>query len=296
MMKRKTILPGRCTVLIVINLFAVLALAGAAAAQSPAGLGAANHLPIVPTDVTNMSLFVGSPLGPVNMPKLNPGNVIKRLKADDFPSVAPAASDDGIIVKADSCCDFARPEPGNIDLSSGRLFVSVRKPARLAFINTPHAIVAVYADAEVLVTFRDGVLKVVNLSGIAERVKVKIHHASVTATINGTSYGEARTEGIVMAVKLGHELSASDRPLSAADLRPADGCPRRRAALFENDCLAVSEFSLEGALNQCELLKQLNNQPRGSREKKIFGDLAKMASVLNYFNGQGGFDGQGRGN
>jgi hypothetical protein len=293
MMKRKMSLLVRLAVLSLIEL---TALVGVCAAQSPAGLGAANHLPIVPTDVTNMSLFVGSPLGPPGMPKLNPGNVIKRLKEDDFPAAAPSAGDDGIIVKADSNCDFTHSEPGNIDLSGGRLFVSVRKPAKLAFINTPHAIIAVYADAEVLITFRDGVLKVVNLSGIGERVKVKIHHASVTATINGTSYSEAKTEGIVMAVKLGHELSASDRPLSAADLRPADGMARRRAALFENDCLAVSEFSLEAALNQCELLKQLNSQPRGSREKKIFGDLSKMASVLNYFNGQGGFDGRGRGN
>ncbi|MBS2007919.1 MAG: hypothetical protein JST01_12815, partial [Cyanobacteria bacterium SZAS TMP-1] len=254
-------------------------------------------IPLVPTDVTNLRLFNQPLMGPVNMPKLDPGACIKRLKEDSFPDVSQAReSSDGIIVKPKSGCDFERPAPADVQLMSGTIFVSVRKPANMVFVTTPHGVVSINQDAEVIVSYRDGLLIVMNLSAFNERVKVRIHQAAVSAQINGKSYSEASSEGIVIAVKYGHELVAGDRALTAGDLRPADSVARRRTALFENDHMAVSEFSLATALTDSELLSDLGKPDGDPRERKILKDLAKMAAVLNYVNGQGGYVARGKSN
>ena len=200
----------------------------------------------------------------------------------------------GILIKAaNKDCQYAVTSPGDIQLSDGAIFVSVRKPARLALIDTPHAIIAVAQNAEVIVSFESTTFCACKILVVwAKGSKVKIHHAAVSATVNGVTYGEAKTEGIVMAIKLGHELLASDYPLNKATLRPDDGLSRRRSALFENNCQAVSEISLEAALQHCPLLIGLSKADAGRYERHIFKDLAKMAAVLNYNNGQGGYDAQ----
>jgi hypothetical protein len=281
----------------------------------------------LPTDVTNVGLIQGLPLGPVEMPKLDPGSAIKRLSQASFPDVEQLPDEDGgIIVKVRKGSDYVRNRKNCLQLTSGSLFVSVRKPARLASITTPHGTIVVAHDGDVIVSFQDGLLRVMNLSGFGERVKVKINQAAVSAKIIGTvngagaasgaasdaasgaasdaasgaatdnskTFGEARTEGIFMAVKYGCELVASDRPLNHFDLNPADGIARRRSALFENDSMAVSEFSLASALNNCDVLLALNHDPPQANERRVLGNLAKMAAVQDYVNGQGGFVARGK--
>jgi len=257
-------------------------------------------IPLVPTDVTNMRLFSPPPGMGINagsMPKLNPGAAIKKLSEDAFPDLSQAReSDDGLIVKPHSGCDMERPAPADVQLTSGTVFVSVRKPANMLFVTTPHGVVSVSHDGEAIVTFRDGLLKVLNLSAFGERVKVRIHHAAVSATINGRTYGDsaAASEGIVIAVKYGHELVAGDRPLTEADLRAVDGVGRRRSAMFENNHMAVSEFSLTTLLRDSDMLCNLGQNTDTSnqssqQERRVLKDMAKMAAVLDCVNGDNGY-------
>jgi len=266
-------------------------------------------IPLVPTDVTNMRIFSPPPTGLGSMPKLDPGSAIKRLSDSDFPDLSQAKEDGvglGLIVKPKSGCDMERPSPADVQLTSGTVFVSVRKPANLLIVTTPHGLVSLSSDAEAIISFRDGLLKVMNLSAFGERVKVRIHHAAVSATINGKTYSEdsseASSEGIVIAVKYGHELVAGDRKLTEGDIRPVDDVARRRMVMFENDHRAVSEFSLSSALRDSDLFSDLGREPSKSgetaesqqRERHVLKDLAKMAAVLDYVYGESGYVTRGK--
>jgi hypothetical protein len=314
-------------------------------------VSAPTPVPILPTDVTNLPLIDGLPLGPVNMPRLQPTSAIKRLSESSFSTVINLEQVKdvvgGIIVEPKKGADFETTSPACFQLNSGTIFVSVRKPAKVAIISTPHGSIAVVGDGDAIITFEDGLLKVMNLSALGERVKVQIHQAALSARIlsskginnggmasgdsgsgisgsgnigvgnagadgigaggseraggtgrtgvNGVkSYRDSSTQGIVMAVKIGHELIATDRPLTRLDLSPSDGIARRRSALFENDRMAVSEFSLESALAQGEFLATLGQNNPSHQKRKVLAELAKMAAVLNYVDGKGGFVAPGK--
>jgi hypothetical protein len=88
---------------------------------------------------------------------------------------------------------------------------------------------------------------------------------------------------------VGHEIVSSDHALTRADLHPHDGIGRRRFGFVESNVLAVSEFSLESVLTSSDFLVDLSQKTSGIKERRIMGDLSKMAAVLNYMNGQQGF-------
>ena len=295
-------------------------------------------VPVLPTDVTNLPLIRGLPLGPPNMPDLNVTSAIRRIAESSFPSIDQSKdggggknfghgknADNGFIFEPRAGSKFEQNEDGSLQLTSGKVFVSVRKPSRLAIIGTPHASISVAGDGDAIVSFEDGLLRVLNLSALGERVKVDIHEAAVSAKIIALPSAQAepgagagadaeagagagakkdnsklaptsasKTQGIAMAIKVGHELLASDHPLKRPDLNPADGVARRRSALFENDCMCVSEFSLASVLTDCDFVSQLEKNPHGEKEHKVLSQLAKMAAVLNYVNGEGGFVGAGK--
>lgn len=252
------------------------------------------NLPILPTDLTNplriLNPSINSGYGQFTKPTLNPGNAVKRLHPDKFPQGKSEQSEDGIIVRAISGSDFERTSPSTVDLTEGALFISVRKPATVGLIHTPHGSVSIGADADVIVRYENGVLRVLNLTGLGENVKVKVHAAEVSATVNGKSFGgPVRNEPIALALKVGHEIVSADRDLTHRDLHPKDGIGRRQYALVESQVLAVNEFSLETALNSCDLIIDLQQKVSGAKERRILGDMTKMAAVLNYMNGAEGF-------
>lgn len=250
------------------------------------------NLPILPTDLTN-PLRILNPqtnYGQFTKPTLNPGNAVKRLHPDSFPAGKSEQSEDGIIVRAISGSDYERTSPSTVDLTEGALFISVRKPATVGLIHTPHGSVSIGSDADVIVRYENGVLRVLNLTGLGENVKVKVHAAEVSATVNGQSFGTpVRNEPIALALKVGHEIVSADRELTHRDLHPKDGIGRRQYALVESQVLAVNEFSLETALNGCDLIVDLQQKVSGVKERRILGDMTKMAAVLNYMNGAEGF-------
>jgi len=257
--------------------------------------GGRDTVPLIPTDYTNFSMGMFN--STVTMPNLNPAGAVQKLSGQ-FPNLDQVKQDEeGILVRSLENARFTRPSLATVKLDSGSILVSVRRPSRLGIINTPQGDVSVSADADVIVTYNDGLLRVLNLTGHGEAVKIKVHASNVSSKIiteSQESSKESSHEPIVsqplaIAVKVGHEIVSSDHALTRADLHPHDGIGRRRFGFVESNVLAVSEFSLESVLTSSDLLVDLSQTTSGVKERRIMGDLSKMAAVLNYMNGQQGF-------
>lgn len=246
-------------------------------------------VPLVPTDYTNI------PVPSLNYQSTLPaGEGVKSTS--QFPSDLPDQDLDGILVRSLNGADFTRPSLASVTLNEGSILVSVRKPSRLGLINTSHGVVSVAGDADVIVTCdkNDGLVRVLNLTGLGENVKMKVHHQMVQARIHSTDAPVVvptapQPPALALSLKVGHELVVADRPLVKADLHPADGIGRRRFNFLESHFLAVNEFSLASLLTGSDLLVDLRQKVDGLKERRIVGDLSKMAAVLNYLNGEQGY-------
>lgn len=260
-------------------------------------------MPLIPTDYTNFSMGMFN--SSVSMPNLNPATAVQKLSSP-FPSLDQLQQDEeGILVRSLENASFTRPSLASVKLESGSILVSVRRPSRLGVISTPQGDVSVSADSDVIVTYNDGLLRVLNLTGHGEAVKVKVHASNVSSKIISSapepkldtkletkpepSHEPIVSQPVAIAVKVGHEIISSDHALTRADLHPQDGIGRRRFGFVESNVLAVSEFSLESVLTSSDLLVDLSQKTSGIKERRIMGDLSKMAAVLNYMNGQQGF-------
>ncbi len=80
----------------------------------------------------------------------------------------------------------------------------------------------------------------------------------------------------------GFEFVAGDRKLGGADLRPKDGIARRHFKFLEGGHLAVSEFSVDSAIKNNDLIADIRQNTTGVKERRILSDMSKMAAVLNY--------------
>ncbi|MBP9094610.1 hypothetical protein KBI23_26560 [bacterium] len=261
--------------------------------------GGRDTVPLIPTDYTNFSMGMFN--SSVSMPNLNPATAVQKL-SNPFPSLDQLQQDEeGILVRSLENASFTRPSLASVKLESGSILVSVRRPSRLGVISTPQGDVSVSADSDVIVTYNDGLLRVLNLTGHGEAVKVKVHASNVSSKIISSapepkldtkpepSHEPIVSQPVAIAVKVGHEIISSDHALTRADLHPQDGIGRRRFGFVESNVLAVSEFSLESVLTSSDLLVDLSQKTSGIKERRIMGDLSKMAAVLNYMNGQQGF-------
>jgi hypothetical protein len=245
--------------------------------------------PMIPTDFTN--LHMGG-TDPTALPTFNAAGAVQ--KTSKFPDLDSVKQDEsGILVKKLNQAEFTRPSLASVNLSQGSILVSVRRPARLGIITTPQGDVSVAADADVIIVYNEGVLRVLNLTGPSDSVKLKVHSSGVSAKIVSSeadnSHEPIVSAPVAVAVKVGHELVSSDHALTRHDLQPHDGIGRRRFAFVETNVLAVSEFSLETVLTSSDLLVDMAQTTDGLRERRIMGDLSKMAAVLNYMNGASGY-------
>jgi hypothetical protein len=75
----------------------------------------------------------------------------------------------------------------------------------------------------------------------------------------------------------------------APELRPRDGIARRFIKVLEQGQLAIAEFSPASAITSSALLVDLKQSVNGVKERRIISDMSKMAAVLNYKMGEGGF-------
>ena len=101
-------------------------------------------------------------------------------KPDDFKgSIA------GILIRVQNGCEYSSADPHTITLTSGTLLASVRRPSLTTLVRTPVGDVSVSAGADVLISFNDGVMRVRNLNGRDNAVKIGYGIFVAAADIDG---------------------------------------------------------------------------------------------------------------
>ena len=238
---------------------------------------------VVPTDTTQQGGAAGGlPYGkiggliPPDAPPVSDG--IQVLADKQFPNDDEKNQpEDGILVRAKENTVLERPSPYAVKLTSGTILISVRRPSRLGFVETALGKVALSADGDLLVSEEHGVLHVINASARGMNCKIKL--------LGSEFSGKKHT----FAIKPGYDFAASTHKLSRGDIRPADGIARRRIQVFEDGRIALSEFSVHGMLVHHDLIATLNQKDNGTKERRILGDLSKMAAVLNQVTGGAGY-------
>lgn len=229
---------------------------------------------VVPTDVTRAPISTSM----ISIPSSTTGLV--PAKEGEFPSIDKlGGSIDFLLVKAKDNTQWAKVSPYAASLQSGSLLVGVRKPSQTGMVQTPVGDIAIYAGADVLISFENGVLRVTNIDGLGTSCQVKLL---------GPQSSSLETK--VFALKPGYELIFSENKLTSGDLKPSDGLARRQPQVMGNNHLALAQISIEGLMNNSSLLANLNQSDSGSKERRMLADMSKMAAVLNQVHGVYGYE------
>ena len=183
------------------------------------------------------------------------------------------------MVKYHPGSSYDRPNVYSVDLKSGAVLVSVRRPSELALVHTGLGDVAIAANGAATVSCENGVLRVANITGRGDSLKVQFAPGG----------GEGAPNPKTVAIKTGFEFVFADHRLGRSDIRPVDGVARRHSKVLENGYAAVSEFSVESLLSSSELIANMSQKSASTQDRQILGDMSKMAAVLNYVNGTQGF-------
>ncbi len=251
------------------------------------------HIPVIPLkpDVPRINLplnprdIVSTPISTIHeTPVADVAKGVTALQDSKFPSFdRVSGSYDWILVKFREGSEFNKPSSYAVHLTSGQLLVSVRRPSRLALLTCDKLEVSAGADCDLLFTYDNGVVRVANLTGLNDSVKIKLKEPAAGGT-----------GATVFSVKPGYEfIYRGDQKLSSRDVRAADGISRRHFSYLENGYAAVAEVSVESVVRDCDLVAQLDQQSTGIKEKRILSDMSKMAAVLNYVNGGDGYKNEG---
>jgi hypothetical protein len=230
---------------------------------------------VVPTDVTSTMLMNGPTNLVLDTPTAFALNGIQLISDSQFPKADKVVqSHDWITILAKDGAQYSKPNNYTADLKSGDILVSVKEPSKLAIVITPLGNIAIGANGDVMVSYNNGVLRVWNFDGEGKTIKVQLDKGPFAGDADPT---------VVLAC--GYELIAGQEKMTRSTLRPKDGIARRYQKVLENGHLAVSEFSLESAINSCDMLVDLQQKTTGLKERRILSDMSKMAAVLNYKNG-----------
>jgi len=227
--------------------------------------------------VTTPDIAAGEIIAP--SPEMRVLNGVRFVPADEFPlRQDQSGPSSGIVVRFAPGADYTKSAPHIVELRSGQILVSVRRPSRFALVYTPLGEVAIRADGDVLITARAGSARVMNIDGRGENVMVKLDKGPFVG-------GERRTA----AISPGCELVASRGRLERSHMRPADGIARRHFKMLEGGHVAVSEFSVASVLSRSTLIANMAQELSGKKVDRIIADMSKMAAVLNQINGTQGF-------
>lgn len=237
---------------------------------------------VVPTDVEpNLPSFqanMGSPNSIVDFGSIAL-NGIMRLPDNSFPQEnALSGPVSGITVKFKPGTEYKMDNDYIVNLKKGEILVSVKKPSKMALIKTPFGNISVAADGDVLCKFENGVLRVTNLDGKSQTIKAQLNQGPFAGAADPT-----------VTIAAGYELVASEHKLTRSDMRPRDGVARRHFKVLENGHLAISEISVESVMKANDVIADLRQSSTGVKERRILGDMSKMAAVLNFKNGTQGF-------
>lgn len=239
-----------------------------------------NNTPFVnPTDVSNPNTVTGGSLNQI-LNQVDGGNLalagIQQVPDSDFPDFNTLKGDpSGIMISGG---EFQKENDFVYNFTKGEILVSVRKPSETCIIHMPYGSIAITSNGDVLVKFKDGVLRVFNLDAKGADLKIQLD--------KGPFAGPADPTVLVAA---GFELVACDHKLTRMEMRPRDGIKRRHFKVLDNGHMAISEYSLESVLDASDVIADLKQNATGVKERRILGDMSKMAAVLNYKNGTQGF-------
>lgn len=227
-------------------------------------------LPLMPVDVTHTTDFMNS-LGP--RPD-EPDALAGLTESKSFPSASnlKGPSDFILVLKEKEDDQFSRDSPYTVTLTQGTVLASVRRPSQTGYIHTALADVAFSANSDAFVSVADGATRIRNVDGMGQALKVRINSGPGT--------------GVAISIAPGYELVVADHKLSRADLKPNDGILRRGVHVLEGGQAAVSEYHVESALQSSALVQNLANKPDAdAKQKRVVGDMTRMAAVLNQING-----------
>ena len=157
----------------------------------------------------------------------------------------------------------------------------MRRPARVGHIETRFGTIACQPNSDIIIKFEGNTLRITNADSVGRKLKV---------ALNKGPFSKNKTK---VSVKPGYELIVGKNRLSRRDLRPRDGIARRHFQVLENGHLAISEISVASIIKSSDLLAHLRQNTTGYTEKRIIGDMSKMAAVLNHVNGTQGFTVEG---
>ena len=233
---------------------------------------------VVPTDVeSTLPSFQGNQSIPPDMAMWALEGV-NQIQESQFPKAsALSGSPDGLVVKEKAPNSYKRLSDLVVDVVDGEVLVSVRKPSKTAMVNSRFGSIALSADSDILVVQDSKTVRIMNLTGIGRSVKVQLNKGPFSADLK------------TVTIKPGFELVASSDKLSRSDMRPQDGIARRHFKILEAGRMAISEFSLESVMKANDIIANLRQESSGVKERRILGDMSKMAAVLNHRNGTQGF-------
>lgn len=241
--------------------------------------------PDVPRTFNNpfMPLDVIQPMDTVQAPQLKESPDAMKGISNTTGLAVPNVGDngDGIIVRATDGTQYEKEGNCSVNLKKGSILVSVRRPSKVALVSTHLAQASFGADSDVEVKIEDGTMRVINLSGLHQSVRVKIANSVIP--------GESEK---IVAIAPGYELILGDHKLHRAELHPSDGYSRRAFKTLDNGFAAIGEISVESVLKSSDLIASLNQLQSDKREHRILADMSKMAAVLNYMNGANGYQTQ----
>ncbi len=223
----------------------------------------------VPTDVT-------SPNVQLSVPSLWALSGIQQIPNSQFPRDDELkGSAEWILVRSRPAAEYDKTSVYSVTLNKGDILVTVKRPSNLAIVTIPYGKVSIASDGDCVVTFNNGILRVQNLDGLGKSVCAQVQPPG--------------TEMKTIQLAAGFEFVAGDRKLNPPDLRPKDGIARRHFKFLEGGHLAVSEFSVDSAIKNSDLIADIRQNTTGVKERRILSDMSKMAAVLNYTRGESGF-------
>ena len=227
---------------------------------------------VVPTDVTSanpdlstVNTGIGSPLAGL-------------MESKSFPSMdSLGGNSDFILVNGDDK-SYKRETPYLVNLLGGTILVSVKRPSSVGMLNTPLGEIAFNANADCFVSYDQGLVRLRNVDGMGQTVKVRLDKGPF-----------AGTNGHIYSVAPGYELVLGDHKLSSSELRPTDGILRRRSQTIDDGYAAISQFHVQSALQASALIPKMVSAQSDAKVKRVIGDMSRMAAVLNHVNGAEGY-------
>lgn len=223
----------------------------------------------VPTDVT-------APNVNFSVPALWALSGIQQIPNSQFPKDDELkGSSEWILVRSRPAAEYTRPSVYSVTLNNGDILVTVKRPSNMAIVTVPYGKVSIASDGDAVVQFNKGILRVQNIDGLGKSVCAQVQPPG--------------TEMKTVQLAPGFEFIAGDRKLGGAELRPKDGIARRHFKLLEGGHLAVSEISVDSVIKNNDLIADIRQNVTGVKERRILSDMSKMAAVLNYTRGEGGF-------